>query len=41
MNYSITNPKGRIFTEYDLKLLTIFSQYATLVINAAEAARLK
>jgi transcriptional regulator with GAF, ATPase, and Fis domain len=41
MNYSITNPKRRLFTEYDLKLLTIFSQYATLVINAAESARLR
>ena len=41
MNYSITSSKGRVFTEYDLKLLTIFSQYASLVINAAEAASLK
>jgi transcriptional regulator with GAF, ATPase, and Fis domain len=41
MNYSITNPKRRLFTEYDLKLLTIFAQYAILVIDAAKAARLK
>jgi transcriptional regulator with GAF, ATPase, and Fis domain len=41
MNCGVTDPKRRLFTEYDLKLLTIFSQYATLVIDAAEAARLK
>jgi signal transduction protein with GAF and PtsI domain len=41
MSCSITDPKMRLFTEYDLKLLTIFSQYATLVIDAAEAARLR
>ncbi|HXC62363.1 MAG TPA: GAF domain-containing protein [Nitrospiria bacterium] len=41
MNYSITNPKKRLFTEYDLKLLTIFAQYAILVIDAAKAARLR
>lgn len=40
INYSILDPKKRLFTEYDLKLLTIFSQYATLVIDAARAARL-
>jgi transcriptional regulator with GAF, ATPase, and Fis domain len=41
MSCSIMDPKRRLFTEYDLKLLTIFSQYATLVIDAAEAARLR
>lgn len=41
INYSITDPKKRLFTEYDLKLLIIFAQYATLVIEAAGAARLK
>ncbi|MBI3596578.1 MAG: GAF domain-containing protein [Nitrospirae bacterium] len=41
INYSITDPTKRLFTEYDLKLLSIFAQYATLVIEAAGAARLK
>jgi len=41
INYSITDPTKRHFTEYDLKLLMIFAQYATLVIEAAGAARLK
>ena len=41
INYSITTSKRRPFTEYDLKILTIFSQYATLVIDAATAARLR
>ena len=40
INYTILDPKKRLFTEYDLKILTIFAQYATLVINDAEAARL-
>ena len=41
INYSIVDPRKRSFTEYDLKLLTIFAQYATLVIKAADSARLK
>lgn len=41
ISYSIADPKKRLFTEYDLKLLIIFAQYATLVIDAAGAARLK
>ena len=41
ISYSIADPKKRLFTEYDLKLLIIFAQYATLVIEAAGAARLK
>jgi len=41
MNYSTLAPKKRLFTEYDLKLLTVFSQYAALVIDAAQAARLR
>jgi transcriptional regulator with GAF, ATPase, and Fis domain len=41
INYSILDPKKRLFTEYDLKLLTIFAQYATLVIDAAKAAQLR
>jgi transcriptional regulator with GAF, ATPase, and Fis domain len=41
MNFSNKDPKKRLFTEYDLKILTIFSQYATLVIDTAQAARLK
>jgi len=41
INYGIVEPKKRLFTEYDLKLLTIFSQYATLVIDAAKAAHLR
>lgn len=41
MNYSTLDPKKRLFTEYDLKLLTVFSQYAALVIDAARAARLR
>jgi transcriptional regulator with GAF, ATPase, and Fis domain len=41
ISYSIVDPKKRLFTEYDLKLLIIFAQYATLVIDAAGAARLK
>ncbi|MBI3610954.1 MAG: GAF domain-containing protein [Nitrospirae bacterium] len=41
INYAVVDPKKRLFTEYDLKLLTIFAQYATLVIDAAGAARLK
>ncbi|HEY4485138.1 MAG TPA: GAF domain-containing protein, partial [Nitrospiria bacterium] len=40
INYSIIDPQKRAFTEYDLKLLTIFAQYSTLVIEAAEAARM-
>lgn len=40
INYTIIDPKKRLFTKYDLKLLTIFAQYATLVINDAEIARL-
>jgi transcriptional regulator with GAF, ATPase, and Fis domain len=41
INYTIIDPKKRLFTEYDLKLLTIFAQYATLVLNDAQAASLK
>jgi transcriptional regulator with GAF, ATPase, and Fis domain len=41
ISYSISDPKKRLFSEYDLKLLIIFAQYATLVIDAAGAARLK
>ncbi len=41
ISYSIVDPKKRLLTEYDLKLLTIFAQYATLVIDAAGAAHLK
>lgn len=41
INYTMIHPAKRLFTEYDLKLLTIFAQYATLVINDAEIARLK
>lgn len=40
INYSIVDDRKRLFTEYDLKLLSIFAQYATLVIEAAGAARL-
>jgi len=35
INYSITDLKKRLFTEYDLKLLIIFAQYANMVIGAA------
>jgi len=41
ISYAVLDPKKRLLTEYDLKLLTIFSQYATLVIDAAKAARLR
>ena len=41
INYAIVDPKKRLFTEYDLKLLIIFAQYATLVMDAAGAARLR
>jgi transcriptional regulator with GAF, ATPase, and Fis domain len=41
LNYGIVDPKKRVFSEYDLKLLTIFAQYATLVIDAAKAAHLR
>ncbi len=41
INYSIVDLKKRLFTEYDLRLLTIFAQYASLVIEAAGAARLR
>ncbi|HTN43283.1 MAG TPA: GAF domain-containing protein [Nitrospiria bacterium] len=41
INYAITNPAKRLLTEYDLKLLIIFAQYATLVIETANAARLR
>lgn len=41
ISYSIADPKKRLFTEYDLKLLIIFAQYATLVMDAASAARLR
>lgn len=40
INYTVLDPHKRLLTEYDLKLLTIFSQYATLVMDAAGAARL-
>lgn len=40
INYTIIDPNKRLFTNYDLKILTIFAQYATLVINDAEIARL-
>lgn len=41
ISYTIVDPQKRLFTEYDLKLLTIFAQYAALVIEAAGAARLR
>jgi len=41
INYSILDQKKRLFTEYDLKLLTIFAQYATLVIDSAKAVQLR
>lgn len=40
INYTVIDPKKRLFTSYDLKLLTVFAQYATLVIDDAEIARL-
>ena len=39
--YSIVDPRKRFFTDYDLKLLTIFAQYATLVMKTADSARLR
>jgi len=41
INYAIVDSRKRLFTEYDLKLLSVFAQYATLVIEAAGAARLR